>query len=310
MKTTSLTLSALAFVSCAPASDLDPSRIDEPRFLAVRMEPPEATPGTTNVTFTALIASPDGTVASGSIDWAWCLDPRLPTDTTNIPARCSTSSAHLTPFASGGFSTHAVVPSDACSLVGPSLPPTGPDAHPQRVPDPDSTGAYSIPARASWNRTDAFDTAFARVRIECPRGDVPSDVAIAYAALAQPNHNPTIARVDRVDRDGRIVPVTSDEVVSSGADLALALTVSADSAEQYARISNDGRSVEQGVETLDVSWFAAGGRFDANRTIVADGTARNVLHVDTGTARAVTIWMIVRDGRGGTEWREFRWAVQ
>lgn len=315
MKSPPLTLVTLVLAACAPPSDLDPSRIDEPRVLAVRMDPPQGTSGATDVTFTALVATPEGTTGTGAFEWAWCLEPRLPTDSTNIPARCSASGGRLVGFDVTGPSAHAVVPAGACSIVGPTPPPVGPDAHPQSSPAPDATGGYGVPARLLWTGNGAFDTAFARVRIDCPRPDVSADVTLAYAALARPNRNPTIARVDRVDARGVVVPLIpegsgAEQVAVRGDAISLTLTVAADSDERYARISADGRSVQMATEGLEVSWFAAGGRFDVNRTAASGTGTRNVLHVDAAGTSSLTAWVIVRDGRGGTDWAAFRWAVR
>jgi len=74
----------LAVAGCKPDFGTPASLVTERRILAVRAEPPEVRP-TETATFTALVVSPDGTVASPAIDWALCVTPK-PLDENNVVA--------------------------------------------------------------------------------------------------------------------------------------------------------------------------------------------------------------------------------
>jgi hypothetical protein len=61
------------WTGCVPDVDTDESLVLAPRLIAVTAEPAEAAPGET-VTWTAWIASPDGTVETSSApSWSQCL---------------------------------------------------------------------------------------------------------------------------------------------------------------------------------------------------------------------------------------------
>ena len=78
---------AFAWCACKPDFAKRESLVDGPAILAVRAEPAEAKPGET-VTFTALVASPEGEIGD-AVAWTFCSTPKLLTDNTAVSPACN-----------------------------------------------------------------------------------------------------------------------------------------------------------------------------------------------------------------------------
>ena len=285
----------LRTLACVPSPDLDDTRVRAPRILTVRAEPPESAPGEGAVRFTALVAGPDGTIVTTAFGWAFCSLPRAPTDPTDTSARCLLDGPSLLPIAPRETSVVATIPADACQTVGPETPPIGLTGAPRRAPDPDVTGGYYLPVRATLDEAGAHDVAFARHRIRCARPDVPTDVTRAYAARYAPNRNPVIATL-----------TSAASPSTRGRRVRIAVTVTEASAERYVRIDPFGTEIVDDVEHLDIAWFTNAGSFPQARTAIPAGgaTSANELAVAPDAPDRAVVWVVVHDGRGGITFAE------
>jgi len=278
---------------------VDPSRVRSTQILAIRAEPPESTPGEGRVQFTALVAVPDGTTAA-PLTWTFCAQPRAPADPTETSARCLLDGPHQIPFGAQGTAVVATLPADACGTVGPEAPTIGPTGASRRAPDPDATGGYYLPVRATLDAAGLHEVAFARLRIRCARPDVSTELAREFAARSAPNHNPIIAA---------LAPGISS--ASRPGHVELTITLTADSAERYVRIDAFGAQIVDDVEHLSVSWFTTAGSFTHARTSLAGGTtsSSNELSIAADAPGTALVWVVVRDGRGGVAYQELAMPV-
>ncbi len=273
-------------LACKPDFGDRESLVTAPRVLAVALEPPDVKPGAAPVSFRALVVSPTGTLdAPPSL--AFCTTPKLLTENGPVSAQCLGDGAKP-------FGAPAPVPADACALFGPETPPGG-----LRPRDPDVTGGYFQPMRV----TVAGATAFAFERIVCNLANAPSDAAEAMAKQYVPNANPTLLPLEaRID--GATVAF---DAIPRGARVVLRASWPAASAESYPLFDIPTQTVVTRRESLRVSWFATSGTFDD------DVTGRREDETDTFTedawtapseARAVHLWRVLRDARGGAAFDE------
>ena len=126
---TSLTL------GCKPTVGQAPSLITDYALLAVMGQPPEAKPGD-KVTYTYLLASPQGTVDDPNAGWDVCLTPIPPAENNAVASACNPP----TPGTTAGATFEATMPTDACQLFGPIAPPVQAGKPAIRPRDPDASG--------------------------------------------------------------------------------------------------------------------------------------------------------------------------
>jgi hypothetical protein len=130
-----------------------------------------------------------------------------------------------------------------------------------------------------------------------------------------PNRNPTLTGV-HLTRDGAAYgdgdPAPGDTIeLPSGVEIGLLPLVSPDSCEAYVTTDFRGNPVsltEQPRYTFFVTPGAEIGRDTAdeplNGVAPPDGLSRITVHSGEGT-----LWIVVRDGRGGESWSQFHWKV-
>ena len=92
---------AAALAGCVDELDQQVSRIDRPRVLAVIPTPAEAAPREA-VTYAAVVAAPDGPVATPAIAWAYCTAPKPPTEDNVVPPSASERSPRTSSCAKSG----------------------------------------------------------------------------------------------------------------------------------------------------------------------------------------------------------------
>ncbi len=64
-----------------------------------------------------------------------------------------------------------------------------------RPADPDTTGGFYQPVRATWQTTPALVVAFALERITCPLANAPTDIASAVRHELHPQQEPGAGRL-------------------------------------------------------------------------------------------------------------------
>ena len=292
-------LASFASHACAPSLGQRDSLVTRERVLAIRGEPAEAAPGD-DVTYTALVASPDGTVTASAIAWAACATPKPLGENDVVPPECLGGGDAVRPLgdASASSAIHAALPSDACALYGPDTP-----SGDYRPRDPDVTGGFYEPVRATL--ASGSGSAIHLERVACKLANAPADVASDFAKRYVRNANP------HLDVSWPSAPVVR------GGRVELTASWKADDAETYVVFDPASQSVAVRRESMRVSWFASAGSFDADRTgqgaaTVGAGAAPDELATSSTNGWVapsasgsepivVHVWVVVRDSRGGIE---------
>lgn len=277
---------SLVLLSCRPDFGERESLIAEPRILAVRAEPAESKPGDP-VTYTVLVAAPDGTRPDPAVTWAFCATPKRLTENNIVSADCLRDGVR----AIGGpaRSVQAETPGDACSLFGPETPPG--DFRPR---DADPTGGYFQPVRATLGPAVAFGMA----RIVCDLANAPADAAVDFKNRYVPNKNPTLdaltATIDGAER-----PL---DRLQAGRAVRFAVHWAEGDAESYVAFDVGSQAVVTRRESMRVSWFATAGAFESDRTGRTEAETETFAE-NTWTAPGqpgpTFLWVVLRDSRGG-----------
>jgi hypothetical protein len=296
-----------AGVGCKPDLGSPPSLVIAPRFLAVRGVPPEAAENGM-VTYDALVVDPNGTVINPTFGWAQCLVPDPPANGNDVSSGCLSIPDDTTAPAS---TFTAALPANACTLFGPETPPPMKGQPPTRPADPDTTGGFYQPVRATWQSDAGLEIAFALERVTCPLANAPTDIAGQFASTYVANKNPTLADLV-LDPTGAATSLYSAgqasappvATVSTNQKVTLQADFSADSAETFPVWNVLTLMLETQRESLRISWFATGGAFEH------DATGRGQTEMETFTQNVWTapitpgpvyFWMVLRDNRGGID---------
>ncbi len=284
-------LPSLLFGACVPDLDQRTSVVDRPEVLAVVAEPAAAAPGAM-VAYHALVVTQGGEPAAPAIAWAYCTQPKPPTEDGAVSTDCLTVGGVA--LTASGADAAGTLPEDGCMQFGPNPPGAG-----FRPRDPDPTGGFYQPVRVTGAIGGADVVTFGLDRITCDLANAPPDVVRDFDLRYHANLNPPALSLTS---DGASL---DDLHVSAGATLALHAAWSADAAEPYVAFDPATVSVVDRRESLRVSFYATAGRFAADAAGVDEDAARAVTAVDDAwTAPAapgpVTLWTVFRDSRGGT----------
>lgn len=276
--------------ACKPDFGERLSEVGETRVLAVRADPPEAAPGADRVTYTLLVASPEGTVDAPAASFAFCATPKLLTENGAVSAACLKGG--VAPIGDARGSIDAVVPADACFTFGPET-----KSQDQRPRDADVTGGYYQPVRATVSAPGGPIVTFGFERIRCKLANAPADAAEAFARDYRPNQNPTLLPLTAWIDDA---PVALD-AIPRGARVTLRASWRPEDAERFVAFDPRAQAVVPRRESMRVSWFATAGAFEHDRTgRDEDDEATSTDDAWTAPdADAATIWVVLRDARGG-----------
>lgn len=280
-----LTVAIVAAASCKPDFGERESLVTEARLLAVRAEPAESKAGDV-VTYSALVVSAEGTIASPPVAWAFCATPKLLTENNVVSTACLRDGVRPVGLAP---TVQAATPSDACALFGPETPPG--DFRPR---DPDETGGFFQPMRATYGAVVGFGLA----RITCNLANASGDVALDFSRRYVANRNPTLlplgASVDGASRPFGEIP--------AGKSVSLRAAWKDGDAESYVVFDIATQAVVPRRESMRVSWFVSAGEFDSDRTgrteLEPESFTENVWHAPQAPG-PVHLWVVLRDGRGG-----------
>ena len=314
-------------VGCVPTFDDHLSLIESPKVLAVSSEPAEAAPGD-EVQLTALVATPDVNGAQPELSWGLCIARKPLTELGPVNPVCVQAAdrapGSIIPLGTGA-SVKATVPSnpvDACRLFGPSLPEPMNGEPAGRPVDPDPTGGYYQPVGVTLLEDSV--TSLGAVRLFCPPSGLDQDEAGAFNTSYKRNLNPIIDSVRLKDDSGgssavpeepgtlQAIPGQVMQLEASWASCTDGTPCSG--AESYVLFNSDSRQLEQKHESIRVSWFATGGRFE-NAVTGRDESEFAISNTDnTWTApmdaQAVRLWLVIRDARGGQTFKSFVASVE
>ena len=293
---------------CKPNLGTPPSLVTGPRILSIRGIPPEASEGS-SVGYDVLAVNTKGTVATPDIGWLQCLDPDAPAEVNDVSNACLSE-----PDDAGPSPTFmANIPGNACMLFGPETPSPMPGRPPQRPADPDTTGGFYQPIRATWQSTGFV--AFALERISCPLVQAPGPDATQFAMNYVPNKNPALADVV-FDPTGSNVPLYAagqasppqPVMASPGKTYTLQADFSADSAETFLYWDIVSLTLVDQRESLRLSWFTTDGVYDLDttgRTSAETETFTQNSWTAPTTRETVHFWVVLNDSRGGVDFAAF-----
>jgi hypothetical protein len=321
-----LVLGMAAFsLGCKPDLDQTVSIVAEPRILAVQSAPAEAAPKD-SVQFTALYVDGHGRVASPVLQWDYCNARKPLAELGPVSAQCLEASGSWFSPIGGGAQVSGTVPDVACRQFGPDVPEPEPGQPPGRPVDPDTTGGYYQPLRLLASTPSGDVIAVEEMRLTCGLTGATADQSSEFHTCYHANVNPV---VDSLAANGAVL-ATDEQGATNPVHVGdrLALTVSwadcpADGtaptcpagctrtagctgAEPYVRFDGTTGTLSCQQETLSVAWFATGGTFDNDRTGPGTPatTSANVWHAPSQPG-PVTLWVVLRDDRGGVGWAEY-----
>ncbi len=331
-------------LACKPNLDDAVSTVDAPAVLAVRAEPAEAPP-MASVQYEALFADGAGRITTGAITWAFCNERKPLAELAPVSPLClEASGAWFTPVGSGTVVV-GVVPSIACRQFGPDVPVPEANEPPGRPVDPDPTGGYYQPVRLLAPGSGGPVIAITETRLSCGVAGATPDETADFQHRYHVNGNPSVASLAIVggaslvtDEGGAVNTMTAgqhvalrvawascpavdacgdgicgpDETASScPADCTSAGSCSG--AERYVAFDPSVSALVDQREGIGVSWFTTGGHFDVDRT-GRDAMDLTVTSDNGWSAPAetglVTMWIVLRDDRGGVGWAEYAIEVR
>jgi hypothetical protein len=344
----SLASIAVAFTvtGCVPDVEDADTLVLGARVLAIRSEPAQVEPRE-EATFTALFVDPDGTQSEAPLRWAFCKARKPLAELGPVNPLCLLENADeieiVTPDAEGdeepelileeigeGIEAGGRLPQDACRLFGPDRPPPREGEPAGRPVDPDPTGGYYQPLRI-FNDGDETASLY-EARIVCGLPGASQAVSAAFNQQFLPNANPVIDELVATDGDDPVA-IAGEEAatrVRPGESLELELRWEAceplspceeacepppacEGAESYIYFDPLTRTVSARRESMRVSWFSTAGTFRDARTGRAEQEADTTRSPNVWTAPEaegdVTLWVVLRDDRGGVTWRTYALRV-
>ncbi len=287
----------------------------------MRSEPAEAAPNG-KVAYSALVAAPGGEVSGASIDWAFCTMPKPLADLGDVAVPCFVLAAdYLVPLGVGPAAA-GKIPGNACHQFGPDGPESAPGQPPGRPVDPDGTGGYYQPVRLIWPNGGDYLLAAGVTRLGCGLAGATTETLAAFKTAYVPNTNPSISRLTAaaalVHPDKNLNPGgVLGAAVGRGKSLELHVfwptcdTPPCAGAEPYAFYDPAARALGTRREAMLASWFATGGTFASDRTGPSEsGLDAANTWIAPDDAGDVTMWIVLRDDRGGSAWQRYRFHVE
>jgi hypothetical protein len=240
-------------------------------------------------------------------------------------------------------------PVNGCYLFGPDNPPAREGQPPSRPADPDETGGYYQPLRLLINLGGGSLYTLAQTRLACSLPGATGDVFAAFRKRYKLNENPGIDAVVAYTHDqpqGAAIQADTDTIiVHTGEQIRITaawaacpaapvcgdgvcgVDETADScaadctdpkgctgSEQYVYYDLVSRALVDRREAMRLSWYSNRGEFRDDRTGRGEGEAdqpgNENIWTAPGTPTSATIWLVLRDNRGGVTWRSFNAAVQ
>jgi hypothetical protein len=295
---------ALAFVmlvGCQPELGHPASLVESERVLGVRADPAEAGPSDA-VTYTSLVASPTGAVATPALLWSLCKLRRPVDENTPVSQACLTDTLTA---AGRGESVTIPMPSTACVNFGPLAPPSKTGT--LRPTDPDSTGGYYQPIRLDLDTMEGTSQTIVRERVRCDLAGASLLLSQAFRARYTANRNPVLVPIEAFIHGVDDVPVAFD-AIPAGKRVLLRAAWSEESPESYPVFDPMAQTLSDRREALWVSWYATAGRFDDSTT--GRSEADPVLSSDNvwrapDEAGSYFLWLVLHDSRGGTDFASY-----
>jgi hypothetical protein len=276
--------------------------------IAVDLSIVEAAP-MASVTLAALWVDEDGERTEDTLAWALCTARRPLAELGPIAEDCFDDAPELHTSLGVATSVLAEMPGDACRLFGPDPPPSQPGQPQGRPVDPDHTGGYYQPVIVDADD----DRSMYGVRLDCGVAGATQAQALELRMRHRDNLAPVVEELARVDGDEQTIDPDAILQVDAGARVDLRVQwpaceadTSCSGAEWYARFDPVTLAITDTREAISVAWYATAGEIDAARSgRDADDPARTSENTWTAPATPgmVTLWIVLRDDRGGSSWR-------
>lgn len=299
--------------ACIPDRDDHESLVDRARVIAVQMEPAEVAPRG-RFSLRALYAGGE----QGDIDWAFCSEQKPLSELGPIAPNClAPDGAGLSdPFANG-LDVSAAMPADACRLFGPDRPPPKMGEPAGRPVDADPSGGFYQPvALFDYDQNEA---GLFEARVNCALPGVTREQYTEWTQRYVRNLNPQVDSLEAL-RDGDVLTLDESEPLRVRANERIELrvwaapcasevdaTAACGGAEPYLYYDLASRSLVTRTETLSASWFADAGSFVDARSgfeVADDGALAKNTWTAPRDGGDVTLWVVLRDNRGGVVWRK------
>jgi hypothetical protein len=296
--------------------------VTSPRLLAVQASPAEAPTGS-SFALKPLYVGPSGPADASAIAWDLCLLQKPLGDPDPVNPACISGPKPGVVAVGRGATVTATVPADACELFGPSSPPPTMGQPAARPTDPDSTGGFYLPLTVTPSGQPA---SLAQERITCAPSGVTQPVFSAFENGYQPNENPDLQGLSTVDADGGATPISAAApaappglIIEAGGHVTLEASwppcpsSPCAGAETFLLVDPTTKQLTTQRESIVASFYATAGTFDLDRvgrdssdlaTSVQDGWTA------PGSPMDVTVWVVVRDSRGGVGWGTFAFGVR
>ena len=345
LKSTGPVLFSLAALACVPDLDSDESTVREPRVIAIQAEPAEAAPNA-EVTYRALYVDQNGERKSGELSWFFCTAQKPLAELGPISQACLGADPDKLDRIGHGLTVRGTLPAAACSLFGPNPPPPVEDQPPGRPVDPDQTGGFKLPVMLGVDAGQGQDILLYEQRVACGLAGVTPKVSIEFNQRYHRNQNPTVSLLEVKRQSGAKQTLGEDEVLearpsekltlSAGWPLCPASDVCGDGVcgpdetavacaedcstvagcggqERYLWFDTERKELTVRREALRVAWFATAGSYDDERTGVDEAASSS--RSDNGwtapdEAQDLTLWLVLRDARGGVGFRELKVRVR
>jgi hypothetical protein len=300
--TACVALLTVAPLGCAPPFE-SPALVTRPRVLAAIASSPTVAPGES---FT-VVPIVGGAMTEGSFRWTLCVRPELAS--TGLPL----SSFGAFESERGCDTTGALSIAEAQSLRAPTFTVTaglledervlraafGEQLSSEALRSLATRAGVSIVATVQWTVDGEVVTAFKRVLVK--RGEV--------------NTNPPRPVLRVMGRELRAAAGSTDERcefsdgagamrVAPGARVFIEPDPDASWVEEFTFVDASGNDVRESEQAFR-NWFSTSGQWEFGRARAPD---LNPTWVAPKTAGEATLWLIVRDGHGGTS--ACRWGVR
>jgi len=331
--------------ACTPKFTDRFSAVNEPRVLAVKSVPAEAAPKSA-VSYELLLVDENGPITRVAADWSYCTESKPTNELNDVAAACFGTNEQVMPFGNG-FSPATKLPFNSCSQFGPDLPQTMPGQPQGRPADADSTGGYYQPVIVQIDADGQQIPTLGETRLTCGLAGASGDQAQEYRNLTHPNENPNLLSVTLPDMSDR--QLSSDEANPNAARAGEKLSfsvhwpacpdeascgdgicspgetatdcpddcttpVGCGGSEPYAYLDPESHELVSRHEAMRVSWFATAGTFDNDHTGQSEANHTLTSSENGWTAPKEAgpafIWVVLRDDRGGVDWKSFRFDIQ
>jgi hypothetical protein len=334
----------LLAAGCTPSFDDRSSLVEAPRVLAIAASPAEVKPGEA-VTFTALIAAPDG-AAAADLGWALCTDRKPLAELGAVSPSCIRPSGPGLIDLGRGVSASGLSPKDSCRLFGPESPAPKPGEQAGRPVDPDPSGGYYLPVRALVGSYYATGV----TRLLCGLSGATQETLLSFQKHYRLNQNPAVERLAvivngtavevppvaagaapiRLPRGASVpvevrwpvcprTPACGDGVCSPEEDAAACPAdcqhlAGCGGAETYLWFDREGSRIAVRREGMRASWFVTGGQLASDHTGAPEEGPDDRASVNTWVAPdqpgEARFWVVLRDDRGGVGWQSYAFTVE